>query len=70
MFDRFKSNYEEKMTILTDIFNECIQENDYLHLTTDSGSIDTPSPSYSLDLNRKYDKSIIEFTGSKPLIKM
>ncbi|KAK8838223.1 hypothetical protein M9Y10_035643 [Tritrichomonas musculus] len=67
LFDCFKSKYEEKMIILTDVFNEYIQGNDYL--TTNSGSIDTPNPSNSLDINRKYDKSIIGFTGSKPQTK-
>lgn len=55
------------MIILTDVFNEYIQGNDYL--TTNSGSIDTPNPSNSLDINRKYGKSIIGFTGSKPPTK-
>ena len=69
LFDCFKNKYEEKMIILTDVFNDSVQENNYLGLTTDSGSVDTPSASNSIDVSRTYDLSINGFSGSKPPTK-
>ena len=65
LFDYFKNQYELKMSILTNAFNECIQKDDILENADKSNSIDrTTIPSDSLDVSKTPDKSIKGFSGS------
>ena len=68
LFENFKNQYEEKMTILATSFKDFILKDDSTVNISDNYSIDkSPSPSNYLEINNTCIDSIKGFSGANPI---